>query len=327
MPPPSNSADADPTGFRVAVLGYGNQGRAHALNLRDAGAPSRWAARSGPGARLAEADGFQPVNFEAAVTAAELVIMALPDEVHGSVWSDLEVHVPHGCSVGFIHGFSIHHKRLMPRADLGVILVAPKGPGPTLRNRFVKGQGIPALVGVHQTGDADAELHLRRWGTGIGCTRAALIPSSFAEECETDLFGEQAILCGGILALMRASFETLQDAGYSDEVAYIECIHELKQVVDLLYAQGPAAMHKAISNTAEFGAFVAAERLDSKELRGQLQGLLQDIQSGAFAQRFAEDAEAGHPWFNGKRSTHDNHAIEAASAKVRQTMPWLENDA
>ena len=222
---------------------------------------------SGPGARLAEADGFQPVSFEAAVTTAELVIMALPDEVHGSVWAELEVHVPHACSVGFLHGFSIHHKRLAPRADLGVILVAPKGPGPTLRNRFVKGQGIPALVGVHQTGEADAELHLRRWGTGIGCTRAALISSSFAEECETDLFGEQAILCGGILALMRASFETLQDAGYSDEVAYIECIHELKQVVDLLYAQGPAAMHKAISNTAEFGAFVAAERLDSRTSR------------------------------------------------------------
>ncbi len=327
MPTPSSSSDADPTGFRVAVLGYGNQGRAHALNLRDAGASVTVGARRGPGARLAESDGFLPVSFDAAVATAELVVMALPDEVHGPIWSELEAHVPHGCSVGFIHGFSIHHQRLKPRADLGVILVAPKGPGPTLRGRFVKGQGIPALVGVHQVGEADAELHVRRWGTGIGCARAALIPSSFAEECETDLFGEQAILCGGILALMRASFETLHDAGYSDEVAYIECIHELKQVVDLLYAQGPSAMHQAISNTAEFGAFVAAERLDSQELRGQLQSLLRDIQSGAFAQRFAEDAEAGHPWFNAKRSAHDAHAIESASAKVRQTMPWLENDA
>ena len=305
MPTPSSSSDADPTGFRVAVLGYGNQGRAHALNLRDAGASVTVGARSGPGARLAESDGFLPVSFDAAVATAELVVMALPDEVHGPIWSELEAHVPHGCSVGFIHGFSIHHQRLKPRADLGVILVAPKGPGPTLRGRFVKGQGIPALVGVHQVGEADAELHVRRWGTGIGCARAALIPSSFAEECETDLFGEQAILCGGILALMRASFETLHDAGYSDEVAYIECIHELKQVVDLLYAQGPSAMHQAISNTAEFGAFVAAERLDSQELRGQLQSLLRDIQSGAFAQRFAEDAEAGHPWFNAKRSEQD----------------------
>ena len=327
MPPPSSSLNADPTGFQVAVLGYGNQGRAHALNLRDAGATVTVGARIGPGARLAEADGFKPVSFDAAVNTAELVIMALPDEVHGPVWSELEAHVPHGCSVGFIHGFSIHHKRLAPRGDLGVILVAPKGPGPTLRNRFVKGQGIPALVGVHQTGEADAEVHLRRWGTGIGCARAALIPSSFAEECETDLFGEQAILCGGILTLMQASFETLQNAGYSDEVAYIECIHELKQVVDLLYAQGPAAMHKAISNTAEFGAFVAAERLDSKELRGQLQALLRDIQSGDFAQRFTEDAQAGHPWFKAKRSAHEDHDIESASAKVRQTMPWLENDA
>ena len=327
MPPPSSSLNADPTGFQVAVLGYGNQGRAHALNLRDAGATVTVGARIGPGARLAEADGFKPVSFDAAVNTAELVIMALPDEVHGPVWSELEAHVPHGCSVGFIHGFSIHHKCLKPRADLGVILVAPKGPGPTLRSRFVKGQGIPALVGVHQTGEAEAEQHLHRWGTGIGCNRAALIPSSFAEECETDLFGEQAILCGGVLALMRASFETLQDAGYSEEVAYIECIHELKQVVDLLYAQGPAAMHKAISNTAEFGAFVAAERLDSKELRSQLQSLLSDIQSGAFAQRFAKDAESGHPWFNAKRVAHQDHAIEVASEKVRQTMPWLEEDA
>ena len=326
MPAPANSPDADPTGFRVAVLGYGNQGRAHALNLRDAGAKVSVGARSGPGADLAQADGFSPVRFESAVQQVELVIMALPDEVHGPIWTDLEPHVPSGCSVGFIHGFSIHHQRLTPRADLGVILVAPKGPGPTLRRRFVKGQGIPALVGIHQTGEAEAELHLRRWGTGIGCARAALIPSSFAEECETDLFGEQAILCGGILALMRASFETLQSAGYSDEVAYIECIHELKQVVDLLYAQGPAAMHKAISNTAEFGAFVAAERLDSKELRDRLQSILRDIQSGAFAQRFAEDAAAGHPWFKAKRTAHEDHDIEHASAKVRKTMPWLEND-
>ena len=327
MTVPPSYREADPTGFRVAVLGYGNQGRAHALNLRDAGAIVSIGARTGPGATQAQTDAFQPQPFTEAVKNAELIIMALPDEVHGEVWPSFESDLPIGSSVGFIHGFSIHHKPLNPRSDLGVILVAPKGPGPTLRNRFTKGQGIPALVGVHQTGVADTELHIRRWGTGIGCNRAALIPSSFAEECETDLFGEQAILCGGILALMRASFETLQDAGYTNEVAYIECIHELKQVVDLLYARGPAAMHEAISNTAEFGAFVAAEQLDTPELRRQLRSILDDIQSGSFAQRFANDAADGHPWFNAKRAAHNENAIENASAQVRKTMPWLEDDA
>ena len=286
--------------------------------------PSRWALEADPVLGL-RSRWVQPVNFEAAVTAAELVIMALPDEVHGSVWSDLEVHVPHGCSVGFIHGFSIHHKRLMPRADLGVILVAPKGPGPTLRNRFVKGQGIPALVGVHQTGDADAELHLRRWGTGIGCTRAALIPSSFAEECETDLFGEQAILCGGILALMRASFETLQDAGYSDEVAYIECIHELAGWW-ICCTPRPCCHAQSHQQHGGIRCVRGCGRLDSKSFEANSKVSSKTSKVAAPPNALPKMPKLDTLGSTAKRSTHDNHAIEAAS-EGSPDHALAENDA
>jgi len=314
---------------RIAVIGYGNQGRAHALNLRDSGLDVIIGSeRDRRGFTTAQADGFPVVNPCDGAASADLVICALPDEVHAEVVPDRLLPAMRARAVfGVLHGFSIHFGELTLPDHLGVILVAPKGPGTTLRERYQRGEGIPALVAVHaDAGDADhVEGMLRAWGAGIGCARAGLLRTTMEEEAVSDLFGEQAVLCGGIAALMLESFELLRERGFDADIAYIECVHELKQVTDLLHARGLDGMMSAISNTAEFGAHVAANTLRTPQLRRDLAGLLDAIRAGDFGRRLREDRAAGHPWFDGARASWRAHPIEDAGRAVRSLMPWLAN--
>jgi ketol-acid reductoisomerase len=315
-------------GRTIAVLGYGNQGRAHALNLRDSGLSVIVGGRAGS-TRVVQAreEGFEAMDLPQAAARADLAIVALPDQAQPAAWGRwIEQALPTGAVVGFVHGFSIRFGFIEPRADLGVILVAPKGPGTTVRARYEEGLGIPALFGVERDNAAGtARDYAIAWGAGIGCARSGLIETTFAAEAESDLFGEQAVLCGGLLALVHESYALLVEAGYSPEVAYIECCHEVKQVADLLYARGPDGMRRAISDTAEFGAFVAEEALVDEHLRTKLRALLADVRSGAFAERFMRDHDAGHPAFGAWRRAASAHPIEQASATVRGLMPWLKD--
>ena len=321
-------------GGNVALIGYGNQGRAHALNLRESGIAVRVAGRPNSAARQRAArDGFATLDTAKAVPGADLVIVALPDEVHAEAWRrDLAPVIQPGQTVGFIHGSSVHFGLVQVPDGVGVVLVAPKGPGTTLRERFTMGQGIPALLAVHQERDAtkggpsSREL-ARAWAAGIGCARAAVVHTTFGDEAETDLFGEQAVLCGGMLGLAQAAFETLVEAGYPPLLAYTECIHEIKQVADLLYARGPAAMRAAISNTAEFGAYSAAPRMVDDRTKAAMRALLAEIRSGAFTRGMQVDHDAGAPWFRAERAKADAHPMEDAGAGVRALMPWLAEEA
>jgi len=315
-------------GKTIAVLGYGNQGRAHALNLRDSGLRVVVGGRPGSAKLdLARAEGFEALELPAAASKADLVVVALPDQAQPAAWGKwIEGALRPGAVVGFVHGFAIRFGFIEPRADLGVVLVAPKGPGATVRARYEEGLGIPALFAVERENAAGiARAMAIAWGAGIGCARSGLIETTFAAEAESDLFGEQAVLCGGLLALVHESYRLLVEAGYPPEVAYIECCHEVKQVADLLYARGPDGMRRAISDTAEFGAFVAEEALVDEALRAKLRALLADVRSGAFAARFMRDHDAGHPEFGAWRRAASGHPIERASATVRGLMPWLKD--
>lgn len=317
-------------GRTIAALGYGNQGRAHALNLRDSRLKVIVGNRRGTKnhARALE-DGFDVLEIRDAIAAADLVIVALPDEKHGEIWrTDIAPSLGPGKVIGFLHGFSMRFGSVNPPADVGVVLVAPKGPGSLVRSLFTDGKGLPCLFAVHdEFRTSESELIGLAWATGIGCGRAGIIRTTFADEAETDLFGEQAVLCGGMLALMRTAFETLVDAGYEPELAYLECCHEMKQVADLLYARGFAGMHEAISNTAEYGAFTAADSMESAGLRDALRDVLVDIQSGDFAARFNEDSHSGNAGFEGQRAAMRNHPMEHAGRIVRGLMPWLALDS
>jgi len=315
-------------GKTIAVLGYGNQGRAHALNLRDSGLKVVVGGRAGSHkVELARSEGFEAMELAAAAARADLAIVALPDQAQPAAWGKwIESALPKGAVVGFVHGFAIRFGFIEPRTDLGVVLVAPKGPGATVRARYEEGLGIPALFAVERENAAGAARAMAiAWGAGIGCARSGLIETTFAAEAESDLFGEQAVLCGGLLALVHEAYALLVEAGYPPEVAYIECCHEVKQVADLLYARGPDGMRRAISDTAEFGAFVAEKALVDEHLRGKLRALLADVRSGAFAERFMRDHDAGHPEFGAWRRAASGHPIEQPSATVRGMMPWLKD--
>jgi ketol-acid reductoisomerase len=313
-------------GKRVAILGFGNQGRAHALNLRESGIDVLVAGRPhGSAAAAAREAGFPTASFADAAATSDLIVVSLPDEAHGDVYrASIAPVIRAGATIGFLHGFSVRYGQVIPRPDIGVVLVAPKGPGTTLRERFVRGQGIPALVATHQESpQGDARALALAWANGIGCARAGILETTFAHETETDLFGEQTVLCGGLMGLVVTAFETLVNAGYPPELAYIECCHEVKQVADLVYARGLAGMRAAISNTAEFGAFTAAPRVVDESVRGEFLRILEAIRDGSFARRMLDDHAAGDQWFNAQREASAKHPIERAGERVRALMPWL----
>ena len=312
----------------TAVVGFGNQGAAHAQNLRDSGLDVIVANHSDtPNGRRAVECGFEPLAIPDAVGRADLVLMALPDEAQPEIYESLIApHLQEGAVVGFLHGFNIRYGFVKPAAGVGVVMVAPKGPGTTLRKLFTEGRGLPCLFAVHQevaaTGTT-AEAIALAWANGIGCARAGIVPTSFADETETDLFGEQAVLCGGLSALIEAAFRTLCDAGYPPELAYLECCHEVKQVADLIYERGPAGMYEAISNTAEFGTYRAGTTLIDDAVRGRMADLLTEIRDGTFAAALRADHQKGSPWFERCRDAARRHPLEGAGRVVRSLMPWL----
>ncbi len=308
----------------TAVVGFGNQGAAHALNLRDSGLDVIVANHSDTAnGRHARECGFEPLAIPDAVARADLVLMALPDEAQPELYDRLIApYLRDGAVIGFMHGFNIRYGFINPAEGVGVVMVAPKGPGTTLRKLFTEGHGLPCLVAVHQE-VADAKAVALAWANGIGCARAGIVPTSFSDETETDLFGEQAVLCGGLTALIDAAFRTLCDAGYPPELAYLECCHEVKQVADLIYERGPAGMYEAISNTAEFGSYRAGTTLIDDAVRGRMADLLTEIRDGTFAAALRADHEKGSPWFKRCRDAARSHPLEDAGRAVRSLMPWL----
>jgi len=310
----------------VAVIGYGNQGRTHALNLRESGVRVIVGGRAGSAAcSRAAREGFPTHPAAQAVADAELVIVALPDEVHGTLCPTLLAAMKPSAVIGFLHGFSVHFGQVTIPPDRSAVLVAPKGPGTALRARFLEGMGIPSLLAVHH-GASDprmAEALAIGWAHGIGSARAGIIRTTFRDEAETDLFGEQAVLCGGMTELIRAAYETLVAAGYPPLLAYTECCHEVKQIADLICDRGIAGMTSAISATARFGAIDAGPRVIDAHVRATMQSVLKEIQDGSFARRMREDVEAGSPKMRAAQRAELEHPMEDAGRTLRAMLPWL----
>jgi len=320
-------ADTDPAIIRdkrVAILGYGNQGRPQALNLRDSGvAQLRIALREGaPSGAQARGDGFEVVTAAEAAAWADVVVMLLPDEAQAQVYAEeLAPALRPGAALGFAHGLNIHFKLIGPREDLDVFLVAPKGPGTALRDEFVRGGGLISLFAVAQDASGSAEALALSYAYALGSGRAGILPTSFAEECEADLFNEQAVLWGAIPELILAGYETLTDAGFSPEVAYLECVSEVKLIADLIYARGIAGMREAISNTAEFGALKGGTRIVNDATRTEMRRILREVRSGSFVQELLADAGAGYSRLRASRATAAAHRIEVVGAKLRALRP------
>lgn len=311
----------------VAVIGYGSQGRAQALNLRDSRVRVAVGQRPGKSFDLARADGFEPLAVPEAAAGADVVVLAVPDEVAATIY---EQHVAavlrRGQALGFIHGFNIHYGFINPAPDVDVVMVAPKGPGTLLRSLYLEGKGLPALLAIHQDVDGNAKRIALAWAAGIGCTRAGVVETTFAKETETDLFGEQVVLCGGVSALTKAAFETLVEAGYEPEFAYLECVHELKQTVDLLYERGLSGMRDRISNTAEYGDLTRGPRLIDERARQEMKRILEEIRNGQFAREWMEECRAGGERYRALRDAEANTPYERAGRTVRSLMPWLSGE-
>lgn len=311
----------------VAIIGYGNQGRGQALNLRDSGVKSVivGSRKGSKSARTAHQDGFKVIAIAEAAGRADVVMVLLPDEVHGEVYKKhIAPNIRDGAAVGFAHGFSVHFGRVKPKKTLDVILIAPKGPGKILRALYLEGLGMIGVIGVGNDATGKARKLALAYAGALGCGRAGVFESSFGEECETDLFSEQAILCGGMPALIKAGFEALVAKGYAPEVAYIECLHEVKQIADLMWKGGLDFKNRSISNTAEFGGFVAGKRLINPALRREMEAILKDVRSGRFAREVAADHRKGFRRLKRWRAEDARHPIEAAGKKVRARMPWLK---
>jgi ketol-acid reductoisomerase len=313
-------------GRKIVVVGYGSQGHAHALNLKDSGVKEvRVALREGSASiKKAEAAGLEVMNPKKAAAWADLVMVLTPDELQAKLYSeDLAPHMRKGTALAFAHGLNIHFRLIEPRADLDVFMVAPKGPGHTVRSEFLRGGGVPCLVAVAQNASGNAlEIGLS-YASAIGGGRSGIIETSFREECETDLFGEQVVLCGGLTSLIQAGYETLVEAGYAPEMAYFECLHEVKLIVDLIYEGGIANMRYSISNTAEFGDYTRGPRIITDETKTEMKRILDDIQSGRFARDWVQECQAGQPSFKAMRRRGAEHPIEEIGAKLRAMMPWI----
>jgi ketol-acid reductoisomerase len=319
-------ANLDPlSGKAVAVIGYGNQGRAHALNLRDSDVSVIVGQRDKSASHeRAVRDGFEPVSASQAAQSADVLIITLPDESAADVYSsDIAPNLRSGQTLGFVHGFNIRFGFIAPPDFVSTIMIAPKGPGRLLRSLYVEGKGLPALLAVHHDADDQARNIALAWATAIGSSRAGVVETTFAAETEADLFGEQVVLCGGVTALMKAAFETLTDAGFDPELAYLECIHELKQVVDLVYQDGISTMRDRISNTAAYGDLTRGPRLIDDETRARMRTILAEIQSGEFAREWIEECKRGGATFNTLLKSDPGLDIESAGRNVRSLMPWL----
>ena len=307
---------------RAAVIGYGNQGRAHALNLRDSGTPVLVGQRPGGSYDQAQADGFDPKPVSEVVPASDLLILTLPDETAADIYTEhIAPHLRSGQTLGFAHGFNIRYGLIKPPPEVDVVMVAPKGPGTLLRSTYLEGKGLPALFAVHQDTEGNGKRIALAWAACIGSARAGVIETTFEVETDTDLFGEQVVLCGGVSALTKAAFETLVEAGYPPEFAYLECVQELKQIVDLIYEKGLSAMRERISNTAEYGDLTRGPRIVTDETKSEMKRILAEIRNGDFAKEWVAEARAGGSKFRTLHEADVNSQMEKAGKAVRPLMP------
>ncbi|PWH14482.1 MAG: ketol-acid reductoisomerase [Anaerolineae bacterium] len=321
--------DVDPTLIRqkkVAIIGFGSQGHAHALNLHDSGVDVRVGLRQGSKSwQKAEQHGLPVREVAQAVQEADMIMLLLPDTEQPKVYAEsIAPYLTAGKTLMFAHGFNIRYGTIQPPHDVDVSMVAPKAPGHRVREIYVEGGGTPSLLAVHQDASGRAKAEALSYAYALGATRAGVLETTFAEETETDLFGEQAVLCGGVTALVKAGFETLVEAGYQPELAYFECLHELKLIVDLMYRGGLNYMRYSVSDTAEHGDYTAGPRLITEETRHTMWQLLKDIQDGTYAQRWIEENQNGRPWFNERRKQEQNHLIEKVGAELRRMMPFIQ---
>ncbi len=311
---------------KVAIIGFGSQGHAHALNLKESGVDVTIGIRSGSSKKKAEGFGFVPASVSDAVKKADLVMILLPDEKQAEVYqNEIAPNLRPGMTLAFGHGFNIHFGQIQPPADVDVLLVAPKGPGHLVRSEYQKGSGVPCLVAVHQDATGSAKETALAYAGAIGGGRAGIFETSFREETETDLFGEQAVLCGGLSALITAGFETLVEAGYAPEMAYFECLHEVKLIVDLIYEGGISNMRYSISTTARYGDLTRGKRIVNETVRAEMKKILDEIRTGVFAREFVLENKAGKPVFQALERQGREHPIERVGEEIRSMMPWMKN--
>lgn len=312
-------------GKKVAIVGYGSQGHAHALNLKDSGVDVTVGLRKGSSSwTKAENEGLKVAEVADAVKAADLVMILTPDEFQRQLYADvIEPNIKEGATLAFAHGFAIHYNQVEPRKDLDVIMIAPKAPGHTVRSEFVRGGGIPDLIAIYQDASGSAKQVALSYASGVGGGRSGIIETTFKDETETDLFGEQAVLCGGAVELVKMGFETLVEAGYAPEMAYFECLHELKLIVDLMFEGGIADMNYSISNNAEYGEYVTGPEVINEQSREAMRNALKRIQDGEYAKMFIDEGMTNYPSMTARRRNNAAHPIEQTGAKLRAMMPWI----
>lgn len=312
-------------GKTIAVIGYGSQGHAQAQNLRDSGLQVVIGLREGKSFDTAKNDGFEVLSVAEAVSRADVVQILMPDETQASVYkNDIEPNLKNGAALMFSHGFNVHFGQIVAPKDADVLLVAPKSPGHMVRRTYVEGFGVPGLIAIEQDATGNAKAIGLAYAKGIGCTRAGVIETSFREETETDLFGEQAVLCGGVSELIKAGFETLTEAGYAPEMAYFECLHELKLIVDMVYEGGLSSMRDSISNTAEYGDYVTGPRIITSETKKAMKEVLADIQQGKFARDFILENQSGRAFLTATRRNEAAHPVEVVGSQLREMMHWIK---
>jgi ketol-acid reductoisomerase len=312
-------------GKKVAIIGFGSQGHAHAANLKDSGVDVTVGLRAGSSS-IAKAEGYglKTADVATAVAGADVVMILTPDEFQSVLYKEeIEPNIKQGAVLAFAHGFAIIYNQVAPRKDLDVIMIAPKAPGHTVRSEFVRGGGVPDLIAIHQDASGDAKEISLSYASGVGGGRTAIIETTFRDECETDLFGEQAVLCGGAVELVKAGFDTLVEAGYEPEMAYFECLHELKLIVDLMFEGGIADMNYSISNNAEYGEYVTGPKVINAESREAMRIALKNIQSGEYAKQFILEGQSGYPSMTAARRNNAEHGIEVVGKKLRTMMPWI----